>query len=55
METAVPAVLTVPSFAARPQHQIIGPAQGDLACGCTGTGRLVDEDEIVNAILAALA
>ena len=42
-------------LAARPQHKIIGPAQGDLACGCSGTGRLVDEDQIVNAILAALA
>lgn len=42
-------------LAARPHHKIIGPAQGDLACGYSGTGRLVDEDQIVNAILAALA
>ena len=42
-------------LAARPKHRIIGPAEdGVLACGTTGKGRLVDEDTIVNAILAEL-
>lgn len=36
-------------------HRIIGPAEsGTLACGAEGKGRLVDEDTIVQQILAAL-
>lgn len=43
------------TLAARPNHRIIGPEEeGMLACGAVGKGRLVDEDTIVNAILAAL-
>lgn len=43
------------TLAARPHHRIIGPEEeGMLACGAVGKGRLVDEDTIVNAILAAL-
>ncbi|MCQ2371508.1 MAG: phosphopantothenoylcysteine decarboxylase [Akkermansia sp.] len=42
-------------LAARPRHRIIGPAEGELACGATGTGRLVDEEEILRAICAELA
>lgn len=42
-------------LASRPKHRIIGPAEdGMLACGTAGKGRLVDEDTIVNAILAVL-
>ena len=41
-------------LAARPNHRIIGPAEGTLACGATGKGRLVEEDLIVQEICAAL-
>ena len=43
------------THAARAQHRIIGPAEdGMLACGTSGKGRLVEEDLIVQEILAAL-
>ena len=43
------------TLAARAQHRIIGPAEdGMLACGTSGKGRLVEEDLIVQEILAAL-
>lgn len=41
-------------LAARPGHRIIGPAEGSLACGATGKGRLVQEDLIVQEICNAL-
>ena len=41
-------------LAARPRHHIIGPAEGPLACGATGKGRLVEEDLIVQEICGAL-
>ncbi len=43
------------TLATREKHRIIGPAEdGMLACGTSGKGRLVDEDMVVEAILAAL-
>jgi phosphopantothenoylcysteine decarboxylase/phosphopantothenoylcysteine decarboxylase/phosphopantothenate--cysteine ligase len=43
------------TLAAREGHRIIGPAEdGMLACGTSGKGRLVDEDLVVESILAAL-
>lgn len=43
------------TLAAREGHRIIGPAEdGMLACGTSGKGRLVEEDCIVQEILAAL-
>ena len=43
------------TLAARENHRIIGPAEdGMLACGTSGKGRLVEEDFIVQEILAAL-
>ncbi|MBR4107775.1 MAG: phosphopantothenoylcysteine decarboxylase [Akkermansia sp.] len=44
------------TLAARPGHRIIGPAEeGPLACGVSGKGRLVPEEEILHEISAALA
>lgn len=43
------------TLAARAGHRIIGPAaDGMLACGTSGKGRLVEEDLIVQEIQAAL-
>ena len=41
-------------LAARPLHRIIGPAEGTLACGTTGKGRLVEEDLMVEEICGVL-
>lgn len=41
-------------LAARPLHRIIGPAEGTLACGTTGKGRLVEEDLMVEEIFGVL-
>ena len=41
-------------LAARPLHRIIGPAEGELACGATGKGRLVEEDLILQEICRAV-
>ena len=44
------------TLAAREKHRIIGPEEdGALACGTTGKGRLVNEESIVQEILASLA
>lgn len=43
------------TLGARPGHRIIGPADdGMLACGTSGKGRMVEEDLVVQEILAAL-
>jgi phosphopantothenoylcysteine decarboxylase/phosphopantothenoylcysteine decarboxylase/phosphopantothenate--cysteine ligase len=43
------------TLAARAGHRIIGPAEdGMLACGTSGKGRLVEEDRVVQEILAAM-
>lgn len=34
-------------------HEIVGPAEGLLACGTTGPGRLVEPAEIADAVLSA--
>lgn len=36
-------------------HTFIGPAEGDLACGYQGAGRMSEPLEIVDAVLASLA
>ncbi len=36
-------------------HTFIGPAEGDLACGYQGAGRMSEPQEIVDAVLASLA
>lgn len=36
-------------------HRLIGPASGDLACGMTGAGRMVEPEEIVEAVCGILA
>ena len=41
-------------LAARPLHRIIGPAEGTLACGTIGKGRLVEEDLMVEEICGVL-
>ena len=35
--------------------QVLGPVSGDLACGDTGLGRMVDPELVVSAILSVLA
>ena len=35
--------------------QVLGPVSGDLACGDTGMGRMVDPELVVSAILSVLA
>jgi phosphopantothenoylcysteine decarboxylase/phosphopantothenate--cysteine ligase len=34
---------------------VVGPAEGDLACGETGVGRMVEPPELVEAVTAAMA
>ncbi|MCZ7645711.1 MAG: hypothetical protein M5U26_10575 [Planctomycetota bacterium] len=36
-------------------HRVLGPAKGDLACGMTGAGRLVEPAEIVETVCRAFA
>ncbi|GMV82448.1 MAG: hypothetical protein AMXMBFR7_36320 [Planctomycetota bacterium] len=35
-------------------HRVLGPSKGDLACGMTGSGRLVEPPEIVEALVKLL-
>jgi len=36
-------------------HQVVGPEEGELACGMTGPGRLADPARIAGAVLSAVS